>query len=118
HTEGRVKRFGSAECARGLSPILHLSPSAPPFLIQFGAEDDVVAPEEGMLFKREMDKLGVRCDLHTFHREGHGFAGYFDGLNPMFYITIRNMDKFLISLGFLQGEPTIDTFAFDAAFAR
>lgn len=112
HSDGRIKIFGSAERARALSPILHVTAGAPPFLIQFGAEDSTVVPEEGMLFKREMDRVGARCELHTFHREGHGFQNYFDGKNPMFYITHRNMDRFLASLDFLKGSPTIDTFPF------
>ena len=118
HTQSRVERFGGPERAKALSPILHITPAAPPCLIQYGGADDVTYPEEGRLFKTELDRHGVKNELHIFPGEGHGFHNYFDGKNPMFYITHRNLDKFVTSFGFLNGPPTIDTFPFEAALAR
>jgi len=43
---------------------------------------------------------------------GHGFFNWFDGTNPMFTDTVRDMDIFLASLGYITGEPTIDWFTY------
>lgn len=112
HTQARIQRFGGKERARALSPILHVRPDAPPFLIQHGANDDVVAPEEATLFQNEMKKVGVRCEVYFYMHEGHGCHNYFDGKNAQFYIQYRVMDRFLASLQYLHGEPTINTFPF------
>lgn len=118
HNQRRVELFGGPERARKLSPIYNVKPGVPPALVLVGEADTSVVPEEGMLFKRAMEKAGNRCECIKYRGEGHGFMGWFDGNNPMFFIGFREADRFLASLGFLEGEPTIDDFDYEGPGAE
>lgn len=54
-------------------------------------------------FAANMKQAGVRCDRHIDDGQGHGFFNS----NPSRTITLIEADKFLTSLGYLNGEPTI-----------
>jgi hypothetical protein len=54
-----------------------------------------------------MKKLGNRCELEPFEGRKHGFFNYGKGDNPDYTATLRRADEFLISIGYLQGTPTI-----------
>ena len=45
-----------------------------------------------------MDLLGVRCDLHLYENEGHGFFNHKE-FTP---IMLDNMEKFFQSLHWLK----------------
>jgi hypothetical protein len=49
-----------------------------------------------------MLQKGRRCDLHLYENQGHGFFN-----TKMFYETLVEADRFLTSLGYLKGEPTL-----------
>ena len=52
-----------------------------------------------------MADLGRRCDLFLYEDQGHGF---FNLRNKAYYTqTVIEMDRFLASLGFLKGDPTL-----------
>ncbi len=108
----RVEMFGGEERARALSPVLHVRPGAPPTLVMHGSADDVVLPEDAVEFTKVMQAAGNRCELKMYDGAGHGFFNWFDGTNPMFTDTVRDMDIFLASLGYITGEPTIDWFTY------
>ncbi|MFO7899973.1 MAG: alpha/beta hydrolase [Planctomycetota bacterium] len=109
----RIELFGDEETARAFSPIEHVRPGLPPAIVLHGRDDQVVRLGEAVRFTEAMQSAGNRCDLHVYDGEGHGFFNYFDGDNPMFTETIRETDRFLASLGWLAGEPTIDEYEYD-----
>ena len=52
-----------------------------------------------------MKAVGVRCDLHVYDGQGHGF---FNTKNPKYFrLTVIEADKFLALLGWLKGPPTL-----------
>ena len=53
-------------------------------------------------YKKLMEKAGVRCDLHLYKDQPHGFFN-----KARYYETLLEADKFLISLGYLSGKPTL-----------
>jgi hypothetical protein len=54
-----------------------------------------------------MKKYDDHCEVVPFEGLGHGFFNFYKGKNPAFFSTMENTDKFLISIGYLMGEPII-----------
>jgi len=93
---------------RAISPLRHTRPSLPPVLIFHGTEDENIPFTQVEEFIREMKAHGNRCELVAFEGKGHGFFNYGRGDGKAFYETLQIADRFLTSLGYLEGEPTID----------
>ena len=55
-----------------------------------------------------MKTVGSRSELVLFEGEGHGFFNFGKGEGKAYRKTVRLMDEFLTSLGWLTGEPTIE----------
>ena len=87
------------------SPLHNIMDGAPPTIFFLGTEDRLIPVETARYFKTVMEKVGSRCDLHLYQGEGHGFFNYRSIEN--YRETVLKTDKFLTSLGYLQGEPTI-----------
>jgi len=87
-----------------LSPAHNISPDDPPTTIFIGRSDRLIPTATIERFAANMKEAGVRCDLHIYDGEGHGFFNS----NPSQTITLIEADKFLTSLGYLSGEPTIE----------
>lgn len=100
------KRAG-AEIAR-LSPIEHVTPGVPPTLIMIGTKDFLI--EGNRDFAAAMKAAGCRCDLDLYEGREHGFFNYGRKDQKDFLATTASMDRFLASLGYLTGPPTIDGF--------
>jgi acetyl esterase/lipase len=111
--QGCIESFGGTEPTRALSPILHVGSGAPPTIVMHGQDDERVPAEGSVRFAKAMNDAGNRCDIKLYEGRGHGFHNWWDGKNPMFYETLKQTDWFLISLGWLEGKPEVDTFAFD-----
>jgi len=78
---------------------------SPPTIVFLGTQDihDPVATAEK--FKQLMEENGRRSDLHIYEGQKHGF---WNERNPEYYFkTVVEMDRFLASLGYLTGEPTL-----------
>jgi acetyl esterase/lipase len=56
-------------------------------------------------FESGMKKAGARCDAHVYPMAGHGFFNR----DPHFTLTLMEADKFLASLGWINGSPTLET---------
>lgn len=70
----------SAQDGRRLaSPLTHVSPAAPPFLIVHGADDRLVPPDQSELLASALTAVGVPADLVIVPGASHGF----DGVDPM-----------------------------------
>lgn len=78
-------------------------PGQPPAIVFFGTADGLLTPSQA--FCRKAIDLGNRCELWTAEGQGHGFFNR----SPWHEATLFQADKFLASLGYLQGAPTIQT---------
>ena len=85
-----------------LSAINHAQQGQPPAIFFFGTDDGLLEPSRE--FCRASLELGNRCELWTAEGEGHGFFNR----PPWHETTLRKADEFLTSLGYLEGEPTIE----------
>ena len=86
-----------------ISPLHNISKGAPPTIVFFGTNDKttpVISSEE---YKEKMEKVGSRCDLFLYEGAEHSFFNKGD----YFIETLRETDKFLKSLGYIDGEPKI-----------
>ena len=55
-----------------------------------------------------MKKAGIDCEVLLFEGKPHGFFNHGRYGNKPYYETVAAADKFLASLGWLQGPPTLD----------
>ena len=94
-----------------ISPIHQLKGLMPPAIIFHGTNDDAVPYETVKAFAELAVEKNNRCELMTFEGDGHGFFNYGRDGTPgeNFLRTMVQMDRFLVSLGYLQGESTIRT---------
>ena len=72
----------------------------PPCIMFFGAADRFLQGAEA--FQKASTAAGNRCELKTWPGQDHGFfnAGREDG--KYFRLTVAEMDRFLVSVGFLD----------------
>lgn len=73
----------------------------PPAIIFFGTEDSFLKISRD--YDRKLRAQGGRCELWIADKMGHGFFNN----QPWHDATLRKADEFLVSLGYLQGAPTI-----------
>lgn len=90
-----------------LSPLCNVSAETPPAVLFFGRDDETTPPSVAQQFKERMEADGVRCDLHIYEGQGHGFFNKDRGDGSHYVMTLTEADRFLASLGYLQGEPTL-----------
>lgn len=102
-TEGGWGTARVGDRIQELSPAHNISPDDPPTVLFVGRNDRLIPTATMERFAAKMKQAGVRCDLHIYDGQGHGFFNS----NPSRTITLIEADKFLTSLGYLKGEPTI-----------
>jgi acetyl esterase len=98
----RVKDYWEA-----FSPMHNIDESTPPTIVFLGTRDKLIPVETAQKYKRLMETNGRRCDLHLYEGEFHGFFNYSKGDN--YTKTMIETDRFLASLGYLHGEPTLQS---------
>ena len=54
-----------------------------------------------------MTAAGNHCQLVGYEGQAHGFFNYGRGDGEHYKKTVRAMDEFLASLGYLTGKPTV-----------
>jgi acetyl esterase/lipase len=89
------------DIAKLISPTLYLTKSAPPTVIFFGTGDAMLAM--GKEYAAKAKDLGVRAELYTAADQPHGFFNR----SPWNEATTAEAGRFLASLGYLTGEPTV-----------
>jgi acetyl esterase/lipase len=100
--EQMLTRLGdNKHLARKISPTSHLDKKSPPALILFGTEDRLKV--FGDDYWKKAEEIGVRAEKYIAKGQGHGFFNR----SPWKERTLVAADKFLVSLGFLKGEPTV-----------
>ena len=112
-TSELAKRIGPRLDGRDperISPYHHVDKNEPPTIIFHGTADTTVPIETVRKFRDAMKGAGNRCKLVEYEDQGHGFFNYGRGDGKPFTDTMREADEFLRSLGYLEGEPTIDEF--------
>jgi acetyl esterase/lipase len=103
---GLAERMGTAP--RELSPYHHVAKGVPPTAIFHGLADKTVPHSTVVAFAKAMQDAGNTCKLFSYENQGHGFFNYGRGRNVMFTATLKQADRFLAGLGYLQGEPTLE----------
>jgi len=93
---------------RDLSPYHQIAPGTPPTAIFHGKADQVVPYATVVAFAKAMKAAGNTCELFGYDDQGHGFFNYGRARNEMFVGTLKEADRFLARLGYLQGEPTLE----------
>ena len=89
-----------------ISPIHNIRKGVPPAIVFLGDQDKLIPVETANKFKSLMEKAGSRSDLHIYKGQPHGFFN--KGKKGNYYEkTVLAMDKFLLSLGWIKGKPTI-----------
>ncbi len=91
----RVKEF---------SPAANVTSNAPPTVIFLGRDDKLIPVSTIERFQKNMRAAGVRCETFFYENQGHGFANR----EPYKTLTLIETDKFLESLGWLKGPPTLN----------
>lgn len=85
------------------SPAHNITTGAPPTIVFLGDNDKLIPVQTLTDFVTDMKKVDARCDAHVYPMAGHGFFNK----DPYFTQTLIETDKFLTSLGWLSGEPTL-----------
>lgn len=91
-----------------ISPFHHVKPGLPPTLVLHGKNDTTISFRSAQRFTDAMKKAGNRCELAGHEGQGHGFFNF--GRGQAFWTTLRQADKFLVSLEYLKGPDTVDQF--------
>lgn len=100
----QIQRLGDR--AVDASPLQHVSKGDPPTIVFHSRDDQTVPYESAVKFCEAMDRAGSRCELVSFDGRPHGFFNYTRS-RADYKTTVWHMDRFLASLGYLEGEPTV-----------
>ncbi|MEZ6130837.1 MAG: transposase [Planctomycetaceae bacterium] len=94
-----------------ISPCHFIRADLPPSIIFHGTNDDAVPFPTVQLFQKSMTEAGNRCDLKAYENQPHGFFNPGRGKRDArenatrnYHRTIRKLDEFLVSLGYLSAE--------------
>ena len=85
------------------SPAHNVAAGAPPTVVFLGAKDELIGLAVLDRYKASMTKAGARCDTHVYEGQPHGFFNK----EPYKTTTLIETDKFLESLGWLEGDATL-----------
>lgn len=85
------------------SPAHNISADDPPAIVFLGRNDRLIPVATVERFQAKMKSVGVRCDAVFYDEQGHGFFNK----EPFQSKTLIETDKFLASLGWLTGPPTL-----------
>ena len=90
-----------------ISPKHNIKKGTAPTIIFLGTKDALIPVSTMEKYKAKMEEVGSRCDLFLYEDQTHGFFNK-PRSNGEFYVkTTREADKFLQSIGYLKGKPTI-----------
>jgi acetyl esterase/lipase len=92
---------------REFSPAHSITKDAPPTIVFLGDKDRLIPVATLREFEAGMKNVGARCEVHVYPGAGHGFFNNDTAQSAWFTRTLVEADRFLISLGWLKGEPTL-----------
>lgn len=99
YAHDRVKEYW-----KEISPMHHISENTPPTIVFLGTKDDLIPVSTAEKYKQTMNEKGIRCDLELYEGQKHGFFNFKSKDN--YTDTVKKMDRFLASLGWIKGDPT------------
>jgi len=85
------------------SPAHNIAKGAPPTIVFLGDSDKLIPVAVLKEFEAKMKEAGARCEGHVYAGAAHGFFNR----DPHLTLTMIEADKFLASLGWLKGVPTM-----------
>ena len=85
------------------SPAHNIGAGDPPTIIFLGTRDNLIPVATVERFQAKMKAAGVRCEAVYYDGQSHGFFND----EPWKSRTLIEADKFLASLGWLEGPPTL-----------
>jgi acetyl esterase len=91
--------------AESMSPYHHVRTGICSTIIFHGIEDSKVPYKTVDLFRKKMRENQNRCELVSYHGQDHGFFNYGNNSNGAFIDSVRKMDAFLCSIGYLLSPP-------------
>jgi acetyl esterase len=77
----------------------------PPAILFYGTEDPL--QDGGRDFARQLIAVGTRSEFYTATGQQHAFFNRFPD-SPWHALVLRQIDLFLVSLGYLMGNPTVE----------
>lgn len=92
----RVKDYWEA-----FSPLHNINKNTPPTVVLTGTEDKHVSVETFKEFQSRMQAIGLRSELHLYEGQVHGFFNLGRGFYEQ---PLKDMDRFLVSLGYLSEQ--------------
>ena len=95
------ERFGAR--FKEFSPAHNITSNAPPAIVFLGTADKLIPVKTVEELKAGMERVGARCEAKFYEGQEHAFFNR----EPHRTLTLIEADKFLASLGWLQGPPTI-----------
>lgn len=84
------------------SPAHNITKDDPPSMVFLGSQDRLIPVKTLETFKANMEKAGVRCETRIYESQGHGFFNHGKDGNKFYDATVKEMDAFLVSLGWLK----------------
>lgn len=103
-----VAAKGKLKLARELSPVFFVRSNLPPTICIHGLADTVVSPDNSRDFAAAMTRAGNRCDLVLLPETPHAFLiPNYKCSEAVVVNALLLGDKFLTSLGYFSGEPTL-----------
>jgi len=96
------------ELARELSPVFYARSNLPPTICIHGLADTIVLPDNSRALTAAMLQAGNRCDLILLPETPHAFLiPDYKCSEAVVVNALLLGDKFLTSLGYFSGEPTL-----------
>ena len=92
---------------REISPLHNIDQGSPPTIVFLGTNDALIPVATARAYEDKMESAGSRCDTHLYEGQPHGFFNKGRNGDKYYIATVLAMDKFLTSLGWLCGQPTI-----------
>lgn len=107
--EWGAKRVGDR--FKEFSPAHNVTAQTPPTIVFLGDSDKLIPVSTLRKFEAKMKDAGVRSESIIFKGQPHGFFNHGKNNNEPYTRTVIAADRFLASLGWLSGEPTLEPVA-------
>ncbi len=111
-TQGAYTGYGYErvkEYYEEFSPMYNVREGTPPTIFMVGDQDHLIPTDVAQEYKRLIEAVGGRCDLHIYPGQKHGF--YHFGKTSLdksnFYRSVSAAHQFLSSLGYLDTPPAV-----------
>jgi acetyl esterase/lipase len=85
-----------------ISPMHNIKKETPPTIVFLGTKDSLIPVATAKEYKKRMETVGRRCDLHLYDGQPHGFFNY--GNQKYYLDTVGKMDAFLVSLEYFKSN--------------